>query len=161
MDEIAAGVIAGAEIELQVGAIDGDLEMAEFSVFCRIVAGEAENVIDGTVFLHLGENATEIVGVKEGFSAGIGGKRGERVLRRGVAVQIVEGGGAGVGRLSVQAGVLRFAARGKGLEAADVEGIDGGVGFNCGSGGGAQRGLVVHPGLGDAIAEIDYAFLLR
>src|SRR5258705_12223604 len=114
MDEIAASVIAGAEIEFQVGAIDGDFQGAESAVFCGIVAGEAENVIDGTVFLHLGENAAEIVGVEEGFSAGIGGKRGECVLRRGVCIQIGEGGGGGVGRLSVQAGVLRFAARGKG-----------------------------------------------
>src|SRR6202035_5578308 len=126
--------------------------MAESAVLCRIAAGEAENVIDGTVFLNLGENTAEIVGVEEGFSTRVGGKRGERVLRRGIAVQIIECGCAGVSGLAVQAGVLRFATRRKGLEAADVERIDGSIGFDGSGGGGTQSGLVVHAGLGDTVA---------
>src|SRR5271157_311938 len=51
MLEVAAGVIAGTEIELQVGPVHGDFQMAEPAVLSRIVAGESQNVIDGTVFL--------------------------------------------------------------------------------------------------------------
>ena len=61
VNEIAADVIAGAEIELEVGTVDGDFQMAESAIFCGIAAGEAQNIVDGTVFLHLGENAAEIV----------------------------------------------------------------------------------------------------
>src|SRR5208283_4217243 len=77
MLEVAAGIIAGAEIELQVRPVYGDLQVPEPAVFSRIVAGESQNVIDGTVFLHLGKDAAEIVGVEEGFAAGVRGKGGE------------------------------------------------------------------------------------
>src|SRR5208337_4682395 len=158
--EVAPGVIAGAEIKLQVRPLHGDLQVAEPAVFRRIVAGESQNVIDGTVFLHLGEDAAEIIGIEEGFAAGVRGKRGEGVLGSGVAVQVVENRGAGVGGMPVQAGVLRFATRRKGLQAADVQGIDGGVGLHGGGRGGAQGRLVIHAGLRDAIAEINDALFL-
>ena len=78
--EVAACVIAGAEIKLQVRPLHRDFQMPEPAVFCRIVAGEAQNVIDGTVFLHLGEDAAEIVGIEESFAAGVRGERSEGVL---------------------------------------------------------------------------------
>src|SRR5437879_13587471 len=103
--------------------------MAEAAIFCGIAAGETEYVIDGAVFLHLRKDAAEIVGVEEGFSAGVGRERGKRVLGGGVAVEIVQRGCARVGGLAVQTGVLSFAARRKSLEAADIQRIDGGVGL--------------------------------
>jgi len=63
--------------------------------------------------------------------------------------------------LAVQAGVLRFSSGREGLQAADIERIDGSVSFHGGGGCGAQRGLIVNVRLGDAVAEIDDALFLR
>ena len=75
-----------------------------------------------------------------------------RSLKIGVAV---------VRGLPVQAGVLRFAARRKRLQAAHVERINRDVGFHRGGGRGAQCGLIVDAGLRDSVAEIDDRFFLR
>src|SRR5690242_9778851 len=112
------------------------------AVFEGIVADEAQEVVGRSVFLDLGEDVAEVVGIEEGFAASVGGKRGERFLRRSVAVQIVEHGRAGISGLAVEAGRLRFAARRKGLQATNVHRINGDVGFYSGRGGGAQGRLV-------------------
>src|SRR5580704_14201496 len=161
MLEIAACVIAGAEVELQVRSIHGDFQVAEPAVLQLVITAEAENVVDGTIFLNLRKDAAEIVGIEESFSAGVRGKRCQGVLRSGVAVQIIQDGRAGIRGLTVQAGVLRFAARRKRLQSANVQRVNGSVGFDSSGGGGAESGLIVHAGLGDAVAEIDDAFLLR
>ena len=57
------------------GAIERDLEMAEAAVFRGIRAGETEHVVSGRIFLHLREDAAEIVGVEKGFAAGVVGER--------------------------------------------------------------------------------------
>ena len=51
--------------------METSIQMAESAIFCGIAAGEAENVVDGTVFLHLRENAAEIIGVEESLSASV------------------------------------------------------------------------------------------
>ena len=138
-----------------------NFEMAEAAVFRGIGAGEAEHVVRRRVFLHLREDAAEIVGIEEGFATGVIGERRKSFLRVGVAVEIVEDGAAVVRGLPVQAGVLRFAARRKRLQAAHVERIDGDVGFDRGCSRGAQRGLIVDAGLRDSVAEVDDRFFLR
>src|ERR1700693_3102080 len=61
----------------------------------------------------------------------------------------------------MQAGGLRLVARGKRLEAANINGIDGDIGFDGGGGGGAECGLIIHAGLAYTVAEINQTFLLR
>ncbi len=72
MFEIAACVIAGAIVELQILAIELHFQVAEVAVFERVGTGEAENVVGGTIFLHLGKDGAEIVGIEESFAAGVG-----------------------------------------------------------------------------------------
>ncbi len=129
--------------------------------FAGFVAGETEDVIGGRVFLHLREDAAEVIGVEEGFAAGIVGERRKRFLRIRVAVEIVEDRVAVIRGLAVQAGVLRFPARRKRLQAANVEWINRDVCFHRGRRCGAQRGLIVDTGLRDPVAEIDDRFFLR
>ena len=90
MLEVAVGVIPGAVFELEVGTVRHDLQMAVSTVFEGIVADEAQDVIRRSVLLHLGKDAAEIVRIEEGFSAGVGRKRREGFLRRGVVVQVVQ-----------------------------------------------------------------------
>jgi len=89
MLEIAIGVISRSKIEFEIWPIDDHFQMPVAAVLQRIVAGETENVIDRTVFLHLRKDAAEIVRIEERFSAGVSGNCSERVLRRRVAVEIV------------------------------------------------------------------------
>ncbi len=55
---------------------------------------------------------------------------------------------------------MRFAAGRESLETTDIDGINGDVGLDSGGSGGAQRGLIVHAGLADTVAEIDDGFFL-
>src|SRR5579872_5870321 len=111
MLEITACVVARAIFEfyvLYVGATERDLEMTEAAILHGIRAGETKNIVGGRIFLHLCEDAAEIVGVEKGFAAGVVGERRKRFLGIRVAVEVVEDGVAVVGGLAVQAGVLRF-----------------------------------------------------
>ena len=161
MLEIAVRVVSRAVIELYLGAVHLNLQMAVAPVFQGIVAREAQDVVRGGVFLNLRKHAAEIVGIEKGLAARIGGKRCQRLLRTQIVIQIVQHGLAGIRRLPVQAGCLGFAAWRKGLEPAPVHRIDGDVGLHGGGGRPAKCRLIVHAGLADSIAEINEALLLR
>src|SRR5215469_8511183 len=128
--------------------------MAEASVFERIVAGEAQYVIRGRVFLHLGEHAAEIVRIEERFASGIGCERRKRLLGRGIAVEIVENRAAIVRGLAVQTGILRLTARRERFQPANVKRINRDVGLYRCSGCSAQSGLIVDTRLTDSVAEV-------
>src|SRR5207302_4643899 len=63
--EISSRVITRAKIELQVRVVDLHFQSAEFSVFQRIVAREAENVVRRTVFLNLREDPDKIIRIEK------------------------------------------------------------------------------------------------
>ena len=90
MLEVAARVISRPELQLYILAIDLDLETPEVPILQGIGARETQNVIRGSVFLHLRKYAAEVIVVEKGFSAGVIRERGESVLRVRVAIEIVE-----------------------------------------------------------------------
>ena len=161
MLEIAIRVISGPVVKLQIRAVHLNFQMAVSPVLCRVVADETQNVVRRSVLLDLRKDSAEVVRIKKGLAASVGGKRRERFLGGGVVVQIVQYGLPGIGGLPVQARRLRLAARGKCLQAAEVHRIDGHVRLDRRGGGGAQSRLIVRAGLADAVAEADEAFLLR
>src|SRR5256884_6534196 len=144
-----------------IRAVHLNFQMAVSPVLCRVVADETQNVVRRSVLLDLRKDSAEVVRIKKGLAASVGGKRRERFLGGGVVVQIVQYGLPGIGGLPVQARRLRLAARGKCLQAAEVHRIDGHVRLDRRGGGGAQSRLIVRAGLADAVAEADEAFLLR
>src|SRR5260370_4269206 len=69
--EVAAGVIAGAIVELEVRAIQLHFQPPDLSIFSAVSAAQTQNVIGGAVFLHLRKDGAEIVGVEEGLAAAV------------------------------------------------------------------------------------------
>ncbi len=161
MFKIAARVVARAVFKLDVRTIQSHLDVAEPAVFRMIRTGIAQNVVRRSIFLHLRKNAAEIVRIEERLPAGVRRQRRKRFLRRGIAVQIIQHGCATIRRLSMQAGILRFASSGKRLQPAHVERIDRDVGLYRSRRRCTQRGLIVHARLRNSIAEINQALFLR
>jgi len=80
------------------GRFSTTLKRRNFPSRAAFVLVKPENVIGGTIFLYLREDAGEVIRIEEGFAAGIGSQGGQGILRSGIAAQIIEHGLSGIRR---------------------------------------------------------------
>ena len=146
---------------------DGDIAAIHFhgQVSKRAIAGlvggvEAKDVIGLGVVLHLLEGGAKVVGVEEGFAAGVAAEGVEGFLRGGVGGELRSGGRTGVSRVAAQAAFTGVADGGKRLQAPGIDAVDGEVGLGGLIGSRAQAGLVLDAVAGEAAGEIEHGLAL-
>ena len=160
MLEVGGRVVAGAVFELDAGTVDFDGELAVLAVAREVGGVEADGVVGRGVGLDFGEGGREVVGVKEGRAAGVGGERGHDFLRGEVLVHVVHERAAVEAALPAQAAGGGVAQRADGLQAARVDAVDGEVGAHGGVDGGAERSFVLDAVARDAAGEVEQRLLL-
>ena len=159
--EVAGRVVAVAVLHPEPLLVDAHPDAAESSVARGIGARIAKQVVRRGVGDDLGVDATEVVGVEERLAAGVARERDERVLARGLAVELARDTAAREHRgTAAPARLAGRPPRNDRRQAARVHGIDRHVGLDRAVDGGAQLDFIVLAALGHAAAEVDDRLLL-
>ena len=159
--EVGGRVVARAVLELRLGMVQQvDGEVAEAAVAPRVGGVEADDVVGLGIVLHLLEGGAEVVGVGEELAAGIAGERAERLLRAEVGVELALHRRAAVGSGAAAGCPATRRRRVERLQAARVDGVEGGVRLDALVGGGADAGLVLNALAREAAREVEHALLL-
>ena len=111
--------------------------------------------------MRLADAEGEVVGIEEGFAAGIVSEGEEGFLGVGVFVAFLALGLAGEDAGTAWGGDGGVTGGGGGDEAPGVYGVEAETGADSGIGGGGELGLVFEAGFGDSAGKIDDGLFLR
>ncbi len=158
--EVARRIVAGAVLELQVGAFQAHLDAAEPAIARRVAAAVTEHVVCGRVVDDAVEDGAEGVRVEKRPASGVLRHRRQRVLSRSQTAELIPRRRAGERRGAAPAALRRIAAGHHRLQAAHVGRVDRDVGAVGAIDRAAQLDLVVGSLLAHAAAEVDHRLLL-
>ena len=111
----------------------------------RVAGAVGEQVVGRHIALDPRERLTEVVGVREGAPAGVGGQRGQRILRGIEGVELLGDAAAGEHRVAAPAGLPRVPARHDRLKTPGVDGVEGHVAAHRGVDRRPELDLIVLP----------------